>query len=142
MGLCTVFSIKNTTIRHHGVKQCFVALSYHGVVVYNEDIHATFAPNIGGSFLSVRESDTATPPSSGDATLQFAPIQRARLRIDDIPIFSTYKSGDKLVISLEYVGSDFSSPLSVTWAHGFEQKLGYHGGNGRGCFSISPETTG
>ena len=62
--------------------------------------------------------------------------------IEDIPIFSTYKSGDKLVISLEYVGSDFSSPLSVTWAHGFEQKLGYHGGNGRGCFSISPETTG
>merc|ERR1711929_70750 len=52
------------------------------------------------------------------------------------------KSGDKLVISLEYVGSDFSSPLSVTWAYGFEQKLGYHGGNGRGCFSISPETTG
>ena len=59
--------------------------------------------------------------------------------LSEIPSFSTSKEGGKVVIKLDkaVAGEDF--PLSVTWAHGFEPTLGYHGGSGRGCFSVKPK---
>lgn len=55
-----------------------------------------------------------------------------------IPSFSAGKVGPKVMIEIQKYVEDFSTPLSVTWARGFDQNLGYHGGNGKGCLSIAP----
>jgi len=53
--------------------------------------------------------------------------------------FSVCRRSRSVSIKLDkaVAGEDF--PLSVTWAHGFEPTLGYHGGSGRGCFSVEPK---
>jgi len=60
-----------------------------------------------------------------------------------IPSFSTSRSSDgsKIVIEVERYVPDFSAPLSVTWARGFDTKLGYHGGDGKGCIAIKVPNT-
>mmetsp|Transcript_19592 Transcript_19592/g.41295 ORF Transcript_19592/g.41295 Transcript_19592/m.41295 type:complete len:682 (+) Transcript_19592:169-2214(+) len=61
--------------------------------------------------------------------------------ISEIPRFETSKSAEgDIVISLDKVVTG-GFPLSVTWAKGFERKLGYHGGSGRGCLAVAPVDT-